>query len=800
MFSSILYRRICFVIFFTVLCYAVTIYIFSVPLINKTVYSREEEAAKTIMDNMAEFVKSKHFGLEIYRASALNARKKELKHIIQIQENFIKAKYNQYKTGNLTESEAKYQALEILRTFKYGNNDYVWISSYDSVLISHPDPKLHNADFSQVKDIDGNLIVPPMVRVARENGEGYTFYWWKRLEEEKPIEKITYSRHFPQWEWVMATGVYIDDVEADINSLKEKMINELRQMVHTIKIARTGYMYIFDANMNMIMHPNPNIENTDFSSLLNPVTNKSIGRELMAAAKTPEGKLYYKWDKPDDKGHYIYDKISWVIYNKELGWYIVSSVYTEELNSSAIMLRNMIFSISVVMFLLFIGVAIIFVNRILVPVKKLSDMAVRVKNGDLSAQCDVTGKDEFGMLAVTFNGMVNQIKSHIKELDSKVQERTRELDKKNEKLLKEIAERNRMELETKKANEKLTIWVNELKQHNHEMFLLNQMGDMLQACHAIEETYGVIAETFEGLFPGEAGSLFFLKNSGNLLESAVAWGNYSDDDIFQREHCWGLRRGKVHQVVMPGSGQVCQHVKATPPFGSLCIPLVGKNEVLGMLHLRFAGYDPDLSEEENRRLLESKQHLVMTVADHLSLSLANLKLRDRLQELSIRDPLTELYNRRFMQESLEREIRTAQRDNSNVGILMIDVDHFKVFNDNYGHEAGDVVLRELGAYFRKNFRGGDIACRFGGEEFTIIMPRTSLENAHKRAEKLCFGIKNELSVKYLNKNYNITISVGVAIFPVNGSNSKDLLVAADTALYRAKNAGRNQVVIAEIIK
>jgi diguanylate cyclase (GGDEF)-like protein len=181
-------------------------------------------------------------------------------------------------------------------------------------------------------------------------------------------------------------------------------------------------------------------------------------------------------------------------------------------------------------------------------------------------------------------------------------------------------------------------------------------------------------------------------------------------------------------------------------------------------------------------------------------SLANLKLRDRLQELSVHDPLTGLYNRRFMEESLEKEIIKAQRDNSNVGIIMIDVDHFKAFNDNYGHDVGDIVLREFGAYLRKNFRGGDIACRYGGEEFTIIMPGSSLENTHERAEKLRLGVKNELSVKYLENNYNITISVGVAVIPANGSNPKDVLIAADAALYQAKNAGRDQVMTAQISK
>ena len=436
MFGSKLFRRIAFIILFSVLCYAVSIYFFTVPLIKKTIYNSEQDSAKTILDNMANTIESKYAFLNSYRESALSNRKKDLKHITQLQESFIKGMYDQYKEGILTEPEAKKRALEELRNFRYGNNDYVWVASYDSVLISHPDPKLHNADFSKINDIYGNPIVPELVRVALENGEGYTSYWWKRLETEEPIEKLTYSKHFPQWKWVLGTGVYIDDIEDDVKARKEKIFSEIRTMIHTTKIARTGYLFVFDSELDMIMHPNSNIENTNIVSLINPVNGKSLAKELIDTAKTPESKLYYKWDQPTDKGNYVYKKISWVRYLKESDWYIASSVYTDEINSSSIIVHNRILIVSAVMLLLSIGAAICFTDRILAPIKKLSKMAIKVKDGDLSAQCDVSSNDEIGFLSTTFNDMVNKIKSNITELDNKVLKRTEALAKANKKALK----------------------------------------------------------------------------------------------------------------------------------------------------------------------------------------------------------------------------------------------------------------------------------------------------------------------------------------------------------------------------
>ena len=185
----------------------------------------------------------------------------------------------------------------------------------------------------------------------------------------------------------------------------------------------------------------------------------------------------------------------------------------------------------------------------------------------------------------------------------------------------------------------------------------------------------------------------------------------------------------------------------------------------------------------------------MTVAEHIALALANLKLRETLRSQSIRDPLTGLFNRRYMEESLEREMRRASRGRHPVGIIMLDLDHFKKFNDSYGHDAGDALLRIVGNTLQRSIRAEDIACRYGGEEFTLILPEASLIDAAQRAESIRESIRN-LNIQHRRQQLGgVTVSAGVAIFPDHGPTGDAVLRAADAALYQAKARGRDRVAI-----
>jgi diguanylate cyclase (GGDEF)-like protein len=178
------------------------------------------------------------------------------------------------------------------------------------------------------------------------------------------------------------------------------------------------------------------------------------------------------------------------------------------------------------------------------------------------------------------------------------------------------------------------------------------------------------------------------------------------------------------------------------------------------------------------------------------MTLANMRLREKLRLESIHDSLTGLYNRRYMDKCLQTEISRSKRHNFNFGVLLFDIDHFKNLNDTYGHEAGDVVLRKLSDYLQQNVRSEDVLCRYGGEEFLIILPDISKNDLQKISERIQKEIKKNIQVEYENHKLCITVSVGAANFPDNGQAATELLKAADEALYRAKDQGRDQVCIA----
>jgi len=271
------------------------------------------------------------------------------------------------------------------------------------------------------------------------------------------------------------------------------------------------------------------------------------------------------------------------------------------------------------------------------------------------------------------------------------------------------------------------------------------------------------------------------------VEVVAAWGPaLRGEPVFTREGCWALRRGRVHHVEDTSDGLLCKHLHKPLPAAYICVPMMAQGEALGILHL---GY------REIGRLTEPKQHLVVAVAEHVALSLSNLKLHETLRSQSIRDPLTGLFNRRFMEESLIREVLRAARNQGPLGVIMIDLDGFKSFNDTFGHDAGDALLREFGFLLRNNIRAEDIACRYGGEEFTLILPEATLEATLERAEQIREEIKR---LKVLHRDQDlgqVTVSLGVAVFPNHGTTGEALLRAADTALYRAKIDGRDRVAV-----
>jgi diguanylate cyclase (GGDEF)-like protein len=343
-----------------------------------------------------------------------------------------------------------------------------------------------------------------------------------------------------------------------------------------------------------------------------------------------------------------------------------------------------------------------------------------------------------------------------------------------------------------RAQHKLHESLNETQAYTREIEAINELVKQLQSCLTLDEAQELAARVLQQFFA--AGRLLLLNSSRNLLDVALTWGNVdSKAGPFAPESCWALRKGERHLTQPRGLNLTCGHSVDSLAECHLCLPMIAQGDSLGVLSID----DSSLCESAaGARPVEQKLRLAETLSEQIALALANLHLRDTLKHQSLHDSLTGLFNRRHMEESLERELLRAARNQTPVTVLMLDIDHFKRFNDVYGHAAGDLLLRELGALLRAQVRGGDIACRYGGEEFLLIMTETSLQIAYERAESIRRQV-TDLRVSYHGETLRkITVSIGVAEFPAQGESGAAVVSAADGALYRAKREGRDRVVLA----
>jgi diguanylate cyclase (GGDEF)-like protein len=289
------------------------------------------------------------------------------------------------------------------------------------------------------------------------------------------------------------------------------------------------------------------------------------------------------------------------------------------------------------------------------------------------------------------------------------------------------------------------------------------------------------------MLPGSTGALYVYNNSRDHLVPAATWGTEGAAMAapFEPHECWSLRRGKATLGRKGLSHVACAHVD-TDELCYLCIPIMARGKVLGVLHLRAPGDEPAEAFAGGMR------EIAESLAEQLSLALVNIELKESLKNMAIRDALTGLYNRRFLDEVLARELARADRLRSPLSVIMIDIDHFKKFNDTYGHAAGDEVLKQVCAYLSDSLRQTEIVCRYGGEELVILLPDCDAGGAVEIAEKLRNGIRSLAVVHHGQDLPRVTASLGVTAYPEVTTSKADVVAAADQALYEAKRNGRDQ--------
>jgi diguanylate cyclase (GGDEF)-like protein/PAS domain S-box-containing protein len=353
----------------------------------------------------------------------------------------------------------------------------------------------------------------------------------------------------------------------------------------------------------------------------------------------------------------------------------------------------------------------------------------------------------------------------------------------------DVTARKELEERIMHSNTELQHALSEMQLRTIETRTLSEMGDLLAACVDEAEAHDVLGRTVPKLFPRTIGAIYVMRSSRNLLEMATSWGAMPPDEAFVRpDECWALRRGRQHAVDDVNREVTCRHVTPVPSTSYVCVPMLAQGETLGVLHVRSVVGAPDARA--------SSEHLVGPVAEQISLSLANFRLRETLRMQSLQDPLTGLYNRRFMQEFLDRQLERARRNDQSLAVLMIDVDHLKATNDTFGHEAGDDLIKDVARTLTDTIRGGDVACRYGGDEFTVIAMDAGLEEAEALAGRLREAFRGTAPGAGLDLSRRPDLSIGVAVAPEHGWEAERLLRLADEALYRAKAEGRGRVAVA----
>lgn len=356
--------------------------------------------------------------------------------------------------------------------------------------------------------------------------------------------------------------------------------------------------------------------------------------------------------------------------------------------------------------------------------------------------------------------------------------------------LTDISVQKAAEAETRSVNTRLVRSVAALEKRDRELTLLNRMNDLLLASRKSDEAFEIVRLTVTKLFPDASGALAILDPGNRLLETVIQWGRADMiSPHFDIEDCWGMRQGGLHEVRDVSEGLLCPHLTGRPEQASLCVPLVIQGKTLGLLWSELIG--------EDRMAREGMRQLIISLGDALKLAISNIELREALEEQATHDPLTGLYNRRYFSEVMVHELARVRRSGGNLALAIADIDHFKHFNDTFGHDAGDRVLVELATLLRKELRSSDMVFRFGGEEFVILLPDTDMAGGMNCLDGLRKQVE-AMDVRYDGQSLGaVTMSAGLAQYPPHGQTEEDLIRLADAALYQAKESGRNRVMVAQ---
>jgi len=660
---------------------------------------------------------------------------------------------------------------ENILSLTFGQTGYPYIMDSKGLLIIHP--KLAGTNIFESKDDNGRMFIKEIC----EKKNGKIIYPWKNPDELSPRKKLVIFNYIPELDWIIASSSYLEEFYSPLTTIGYSMVLTIFIMLILI----IPITWLISSRLAKPLQEMINVfergAGADFSSRL----DVRWGGEMDQVAEN-YNKFIDKLQKTGKQLQNSEERFRGIFENAVEGIFQASPRGRLTAANPA-MAAMMGYGTPQLLMEHMEGLK----GQLFNDPSKMDEILEILREQEILTgfQVQLFRRDNHTIWAL-LNAKIHRnesnealyIEGFLSDItDQKISEHA--LKQSHEKLENRVGERTR----------ELSNRVMELEQRNAQSALLRNMSEMIQVCHTADEIFQVMHQYIMQFFPGSSGQLFIFNPDQEYLEPLMCWGDLTGDHhpLFNKD-CWALRRDKPYLMENTRSQLPCTHMEDAKVAFSLCAPMVSQGDILGMLHLRFSK-DPSFGNLQP----EPTQNLTIKIAQHITLALVNINLRESLELQSFQDALTGLYNRRFLDESMKREFSRMTRHKYSVGLIMVDVDHFKQFNDTHGHECGDVVLQELGRFLRENTREGDICCRYGGEEFAIMLIDTTLSDAIQKAKTICNNVRENLVVKYQGTSFQITISLGVAVCPLHGKTLEECLILSDQALYQAKVEGRDRV-------
>lgn len=422
-----LFLKIAMIIILTVLVYILFITFIISPKISTYLIDAETKEAKTQLDRISTIINLKEKSLNEFKNLKIKAHKKNIKNISKIAYNIMQSNYNLFLDGKITKEEAINISFKLISEIEYGfEDDYLFVLDTEGTLVFHPDKRYAGKNIYFSPDADGRLFAIDLIKDTLENKSAYTTYSWSKLDSLFISEKIVFSIYFEPFDLIVSAGVYIENIRQELEVEKLKILDDLYPLINSIILGNKGYVFLMDHNDRMVLHPIKELIGQNMSEFKQANSIKFMVEELKEASKKNHAWVY-KWNTPEDKEHYIYNKMSWVEYNEFFEWYIVASIYEEDLKVKAKEINKMLLEISIILLLILLFTAMFLIKKLLKPINIMSNNMNLVKDGHLEIRNNINTNDELGNLSNHFDEMLDYIEKNTKDLEYKVEERTAEI-------------------------------------------------------------------------------------------------------------------------------------------------------------------------------------------------------------------------------------------------------------------------------------------------------------------------------------------------------------------------------------